>query len=914
MNRLIKFTPILCALALAGCGSGSGNSAPLFTQSNLSFTLNEDTAFSGQVSATDDDPLSYTLAQSPSNGIITLEANGEFTYTPHADFFGEDSTTISASDGSLSADVVVRFIIENINDEPTISTTNVTFTTSTTSVGKINTSDVDSDAVSITLLTPPSSGVISINSETGEFSYEAQTLTTQNDEFTVSYTDGIISEPLTATISLSPSYVTNEDKRNYYYSSDKSHLKQADLITENINDELSRYSIYQTQAAAYARAGFLTTAQEYLALINEQTAYADGLLKVASALDTINRSEQAIEYRELALTSYNQYLAEKGLDNIDRNDASWLLTITRDYLDALQLSQATSLIEQIEGYALNAAQDEFTTTFGYFITAFSSAASSTLESYAATPTAENLETAKLFAKSFAQLSNKTGYVIAKNGDYKGEPTHRSRILYLAWSAEFLLQTNQLELAREYTNKALALYGITNFDSNYNYAASPYSQATLSYYPYALSNLATLIEALYDTTQNPAYELITSEWEQSFAQRSMVSFIVAHRLLAGEDATTVLDEVAQPFKDKDEYNVLFQGLTDTTNLPGTALILSQFNRNDLAQQVMNYAGDLLISDEYIQAESYATYLTGFRGCSAFVEISGRVGMDEKVQAEKCITMLEKLQSGELQTLSSSSQISVHSNVIMTLTRSGSTDGIPAIYTQLLNHISELETPEDRFENRLETLGFMIDAGYSTQALDTFTLSVEEITPLISEFDSNQLIDLVELLKEYILDIEAPKTGYFTIYSALSSMGANAQNINDYEAKYQGFKAPTSTLINTLEERITALSDTALQSNMMDLVSAHVLLGDNAKAISLIENSVNGSADKLNLYTEMASLIAARDDFREKAVASVDTDHDGLPNFFLPNVSEDDITASGLIADQDADNDGIIDSEDSTPLGN
>ena len=65
--------------------------------------------------------------------------------------------------------------------------------------------------------------------------------------------------------------------------------------------------------------------------------------------------------------------------------------------------------------------------------------------------------------------------------------------------------------------------------------------------------------------------------------------------------------------------------------------------------------------------------------------------------------------------------------------------------------------------------------------------------------------------------------------------------------------------------------------------------------------------------MTNLVASRDDFRGIAIASVDTDHDGLPNFFLPNTSDEDIALAGLIADQDADNDGVIDSEDTTPLG-
>lgn len=306
MNKLIKFTPILCALALAGCGGGSGNTAPQFAQPNLSFTVNEDTTFSSQVTATDDDALSYTLANAPGNGTIQVEANGKFAYTPNVDFFGSDSASISVSDGSLSSNVTLNFTVENVNDMPVLQTTNVFVTSSSTTEGTINVVDADGDEITFTLITSPENGVITINESTGEFIFEAQTLSSVNETFVISYTDGVIDEPITASITLSPSYVTNEDKRNFYYSSSKSHLKQADIVNESINDEISRYTVYQVQAAAYARAGFLDTAEDYLLLINEQTALAGGLRDVGVALDSINEKEQGAQYRSRALAAYNQ--------------------------------------------------------------------------------------------------------------------------------------------------------------------------------------------------------------------------------------------------------------------------------------------------------------------------------------------------------------------------------------------------------------------------------------------------------------------------------------------------------------------------------------------------------------------------------------------------------------------------------
>ncbi|WP_024607926.1 Ig-like domain-containing protein [Pseudoalteromonas sp. TAB23] len=914
MNKLIKFPPILCALALAGCGSGSGNNAPLFTQSNLSFTLNEDTAFSGQVSATDDDPLSYTLAQSPSNGIITLEANGEFTYTPHADYFGEDSTTISASDGSLSANVVVRFIIENINDEPTISTTNVTFTTSTTSVGKINTSDVDGDAVSITLLTPPSSGVISINSETGEFSYEAQTLTTQNDEFTVSYTDGIISEPLTATISLSPSYVTNEDKRNYYYSSDKSHLKQADLITENINDELSRYSIYQTQAAAYARAGFLTTAQEYLLLINEQTALAGGLRDVGVALDSINKIEEGAEYRSRALAAYNQYLAEKGFENINRNDASWLLGLVNDYMDVGQTDEAKSLLNTINSYAEIVREEQYSTTYGYFQTAFKNAAEGALDVYAADPSDTNKLTAQTFAAALVNISSNTGYQIqGGSGEFAGQKVEKIRALYTAWAAEVLFRANSLELAREYVNLAMSLYGVTGIDENYDFPTSEYSEATLGTYTYPLQTLAGLIEALYDLEENPAFALVTSDFDISGAKQVMYSFSVAESIMTGSSVSDAAAEAFTFFTEKGDYNKFFKSLIETSNNAGTAKVLYQFGFTEQAKEVLTYAGEFISSDDYISAESSASYLAGSNGCGLLVSISKEIGTDTTAAANTCLTMLNKLSSGTLRTLTDTSAITVHSNVMVSLDRGGLTDEITAVNTQLLSKISALEDIEERFEYSLETLGYLVDAGFTNLALTTFNSAIAEVNENLSTLTSDQLLDILEALKNESISVSAPKTGFWERFSMLSSMGSNAGTITDFRSTYSSVKTQTSALVARIETLILAQADIVIIDAMEDLIEAHTLLGEYDLATALVTNDVNGEADQLELYTTMAELIASIDDFRDNRVASVDTDHDGLPNFFLANVTDEDIAISGLTADEDADNDGITDTEDSTPIG-
>jgi hypothetical protein len=54
----------------------------------------------------DGDALQALLVSSPSNGALTLNADGSFVYTPNTDFFGGDSFAYKASDGELESNAV----------------------------------------------------------------------------------------------------------------------------------------------------------------------------------------------------------------------------------------------------------------------------------------------------------------------------------------------------------------------------------------------------------------------------------------------------------------------------------------------------------------------------------------------------------------------------------------------------------------------------------------------------------------------------------------------------------------------------------------------------------------------------------------------------------------------------------------
>ena len=66
-------------------------------------------------------PLSAVLVSGPSNGTLTLNANGSFTYRPKDNFNGSDSFTYRASDGTLKSNpATVTITVTARNDAPTV--------------------------------------------------------------------------------------------------------------------------------------------------------------------------------------------------------------------------------------------------------------------------------------------------------------------------------------------------------------------------------------------------------------------------------------------------------------------------------------------------------------------------------------------------------------------------------------------------------------------------------------------------------------------------------------------------------------------------------------------------------------------------------------------------------------------------
>ena len=94
--------------------------------------------------------LSAVLIDSPSHGLLTLNPDGSFVYTPAANFNGSDGFTYQLSDGTTDANVAaVSLTVSSINDVPIASDGSLTVDEDTTGSGTLTASDVDNTGLDI---------------------------------------------------------------------------------------------------------------------------------------------------------------------------------------------------------------------------------------------------------------------------------------------------------------------------------------------------------------------------------------------------------------------------------------------------------------------------------------------------------------------------------------------------------------------------------------------------------------------------------------------------------------------------------------------------------------------------------------------------------------------------------------------
>ena len=153
------------------------------------------------------DPLTAVVVAEPTNGTLTLNPDGSFTYTPNVGFAGTDSFTYTANDGAADSNVATVTLIVNtlplaVDDDYATDEDTPLVIAAPGVLG--NDTDADGQPLTATVVAGPTNGTLALNPD-GSFTYTPTANYSGPDSFTYQAGDGTdLSNVATVTITVNP--------------------------------------------------------------------------------------------------------------------------------------------------------------------------------------------------------------------------------------------------------------------------------------------------------------------------------------------------------------------------------------------------------------------------------------------------------------------------------------------------------------------------------------------------------------------------------------------------------------------------------------------------------------------------------------------------------------------------------------
>ncbi|MGA2500849.1 MAG: cadherin-like domain-containing protein, partial [Tepidisphaeraceae bacterium] len=161
----------------------------------------------------DGDALTAILVDGPAHGTLTLNPDGSFTYTPAENFYGADSFTYKANDGTGDSNVATVYITVNPVYDPPVAGNDLFATDEDTPLvvatpGVLaNDTNIDGDTLTAILVDGPAHGTLTLNPD-GSFTYTPAENFYGADSFTYKANDGT-GNSNTATVNITVNHVNH---------------------------------------------------------------------------------------------------------------------------------------------------------------------------------------------------------------------------------------------------------------------------------------------------------------------------------------------------------------------------------------------------------------------------------------------------------------------------------------------------------------------------------------------------------------------------------------------------------------------------------------------------------------------------------------------------------------------------------
>ncbi len=222
------------------------NDAPAAEDAALAVDEDHDGTVSVTATDVDGDALTYTRGTDAAHGHATCTTSGTCTYTPDADFNGDDAFTFVASDGTATSTGTVRVTVRPVNDAPVADDRSASTEEDTPVSFTLHGSDVDGDTFTYEVVGQPSHGQVTC-SAAGACTYTPDADYNGTDSFDYRVTDEHgVSSIATATVDVTISAVNDAPVAlDQHVSGDEDHAVGVTLHGTDVDGDALSYGAGQ---------------------------------------------------------------------------------------------------------------------------------------------------------------------------------------------------------------------------------------------------------------------------------------------------------------------------------------------------------------------------------------------------------------------------------------------------------------------------------------------------------------------------------------------------------------------------------------------------------------------------------------------------------------------------------------------
>lgn len=736
----------------------------------------------------------------------------------------------------------------------------------------------------------------------------------ENDEKIKNILTAGIKNPIVVPLSAADLVGNDNIKRmQYYYSSDASAYYAVSDLMDLIFDDKKIEKLLDKLVYAKASAQLI---DEAISIIKFQMYSSDqrgdAYRAVANILIGQNKKPKAIELLQLAEAAYKKIIDAKGGAEFDRTDASNFQTLIGSYRKAGDTAKANNAMDYViakrtlllDGIA-----------YGRFLIALRNTIRDLINEGDTTNASNYANQYLTYAKNTpANNPNST----------TGQYNYKAKVYYLSQIAELYSLLNNSAKVIEAKNAIDAVFASSSSSTKANGIGIP-------------SYLRTVAEALYRVGERTAAESLantltgtyTNGRQYDYKERAYRGFCT---LAAIQD--TDLTKTKSYINNNSLFPDYDAKMTAWTNYYRWNYVIPSLvekGLNTKAANALTEASNLVNNYVPVETETGVAqskdediykrkFLKGYIKIAQLYRELGNNTLAKNLLDQGYIYVDDNAGNGEIGSYSNNKYaIEARSSLAGAYFKISENTRANALLTRAENIADSLTHIENKLNSYISILNVYKENNNTTKLKSILTKAVNAVQA--STVDATKKSKYFSMLVDYyhsfddnaMLDNFALKykNSYNNIQSISDRYGYIIGLTNAYTKKNKKQKVienlkimknlNTSGNFPVLKNRVENYNTIA---KFYARISKRDLAMQTANLIATKPEREDTVLDIINIYIN-------RDAFPNTHVASIDTDNDGKPDFFNPLATPAEISASGLVLDDDIDGDGVPDTTDRTP---